>query len=174
MEQILSLSLWSITTVPVLFGNHSESRSLTEICFTRCQCCSQSARRKPLLLGAKQQPAPTCFAKLLPGSAVVKKLLSLLSLTQKWLSFSLQLPLVLLKDPRLFAFCKTQVFYKINTVASVIVAVSPHGCCRSQGKFITGVLPSNCYGVTLRNVYKRRSNKYWEGYTLQKLFFKDE
>jgi len=167
MEQILSFSLWSITTVAMLFGNHSESRSLTEIYFAHCECCSQLVQHNQLLLGGKQQPAPTCLSKWLPHFGVARKLFSLLPLTQKWLSFSLQLLLVLLKDPRLFMFYKTWVFYKINTLASVCLSISPHWCCKLQGKFITGMLSSNCVGVTLRNVYKRR-NKYWEWYTLQK------
>lgn len=162
MEQILSLSLWSITTVSMLVGNHSESRSLTDICFTRCQCFGQLAQHNQLLLGARQRPAPTCFAKLFPHFIVVKKLSLFLRLTQTWLSSALQLPVVVLNNPRLFMFYKTQVFYKISTLASVILTIAPQQCCKLQCKFIIRMLSSNCDGVTLRHVFNRRINKYWK------------
>lgn len=160
MEQILSLPLWSIITVSVLVGNLSESRSLTEICFTRSQSFSQLAQHNQLLLGARQRSAPTCLAKLFPHFTVVKKLFSFLSLTWKCLSSALQLPVIVLNVLRLFMFYKTQVFYKINTLASVILTVAPQWYCKLQCKFIIKL--SNCNGVTVRYVYKRRINKYWK------------
>lgn len=155
-----------------MFETHSESRSLTEICFTHCQCCSQLAQHNQLLLGTKQQPAPANFANLLPYLTVAKELHSLLLYTQKWLCLTLQLPLILLKHPSVLMFYRSQIFYRVNTPTPINLSVSPHWCCELQVKFITAMLSSNCDGVKLRN--KRRIYKHWQWYTLQNLFLEYE